>query len=40
MWSMANPAITEHVLDAPYPIESEYNLEMITFEKVNLIEKI
>ncbi len=26
MWSMANPAITEHVFNAPYPIESEYNL--------------
>ncbi len=32
MWSMANPAITEHVFDAPYPIESEYNFEN-AFEK-------
>lgn len=32
MWSMANPAITEHVFNAPYPIESEYNLND-NFEK-------
>ena len=25
MWSMANPAITEHVFDAPAPIESNYD---------------
>ncbi|MFY7671739.1 MFS transporter [Tenacibaculum sp. MEBiC06402] len=26
MWSMANPALTEHVFDAPAPIESQYDL--------------
>lgn len=25
MWSMANPAITEHIFDAPAPIESNYD---------------
>jgi maltose/moltooligosaccharide transporter len=26
MWSMANPAITEHVFDAPFPLETNYDL--------------
>ena len=26
MWSMANPAITEHVFNAPFPLESNYDL--------------
>jgi maltose/moltooligosaccharide transporter len=26
MWSMANPAITEHVFKAPFPIEANFNL--------------
>ena len=26
MWSMANPAITEHIFNAPFPLESDYNL--------------
>lgn len=26
MWSMANPALTEHVYKTPVPIESEYNM--------------
>ncbi|MCF6212909.1 MAG: MFS transporter [Flavobacteriaceae bacterium] len=26
MWSMANPALTEHVFNAPAPIESAYNM--------------
>ena len=40
MWSMANPAITEHVFNAPYPIEFEYNLndsiEKNEFDRKNL----
>ena len=28
MWSMANPAITEHVFNAPFPDESNYNLNI------------
>ena len=40
MWSMANPAITEHVFNAPYPIESDYNLndyfEKNEFDSKNL----
>lgn len=28
MWSMANPAITEHVFNAPFPIESNYDLNV------------
>ena len=27
MWSMANPAITEHVFNAPVPVISEFNLD-------------
>ncbi len=27
MWSMANPAITEHVFNAPFPIEANFNLQ-------------
>ena len=26
MWSMANPALTEHVYQAPAPIERNYNV--------------
>jgi len=26
MWSMANPALTEHVFNAPAPVESAYNM--------------
>ena len=40
MWSMANPALTEHVYKAPAPIEGNYNfndeLAMLTFEKQNI----
>ncbi|MFK5890351.1 MAG: MFS transporter [Flavobacteriaceae bacterium] len=28
MWSMANPALTEHVFNAPAPIESAYNMSI------------
>ncbi|MBL4604320.1 MAG: MFS transporter, partial [Flavobacteriaceae bacterium] len=28
MWSMANPALTEHVYNTPAPIESKYNMEI------------
>lgn len=28
MWSMATPALTEHVFNAPIPAESSYNFEM------------
>ena len=28
MWSMANPALTEHVFKSPFPIESEYNFDI------------
>ena len=28
MWSMANPAITEHVFNAPVPVISEFNLDL------------
>jgi maltose/moltooligosaccharide transporter len=28
MWSMANPAITEHIFNAPVPIESDYDLSI------------
>ena len=28
MWSLANPALTEHVFKTPAPIESEYNMEI------------
>lgn len=28
MWSMANPAITEHVFNAPFPLESNYDLNI------------
>ncbi|MEC8211769.1 MAG: MFS transporter, partial [Bacteroidota bacterium] len=40
MWSMANPALTEHVYQAPAPIQVNYNisdeLAMATFEKQNI----
>lgn len=29
MWSMANPALTEHVFQTPAPIESAYNMAII-----------
>jgi maltose/moltooligosaccharide transporter len=46
MWSMANPAITEHVFNAPIPIMSDfdlsnkvelaqYNLENLNFQKAS-----
>ncbi len=39
MWSMATPALTEHVFHAPAPNKTEYNLEIssekIAFEKLN-----
>ncbi|MEP0212975.1 MAG: MFS transporter [Cellulophaga sp.] len=28
MWSMANPALTEHVFNSPAPIEANYNMEI------------
>lgn len=28
MWSLANPALTEHVFKTPAPIESDYNMEI------------
>lgn len=28
MWSLANPALTEHIFNAPNPIEADYNLEI------------
>ena len=28
MWSMANPALTEHVFKTPAPIKSQYNMEI------------
>ncbi|WP_075344267.1 MFS transporter [Tenacibaculum agarivorans] len=27
MWSMANPALTEHVFEAPAPVKSEFNMD-------------
>ncbi|GAB1308464.1 MFS transporter [Urechidicola sp. KH5] len=30
MWSMATPALTEHVFDAPVPIEANYNMDIST----------
>jgi len=30
MWSMATPALTEHVFAAPVPVEAEYNFEIPT----------
>jgi maltose/moltooligosaccharide transporter len=39
MWSMANPALTEHVFKTPAPVESNYNLNttegMAAFDVVN-----
>ena len=36
MWSMANPAITEHVFNAPVPVISEFNLDNeVELEKYN-----
>ena len=36
MWSMANPAITEHVFNAPVPVISEFNLNNeVELEKYN-----
>jgi maltose/moltooligosaccharide transporter len=39
MWSLANPALTEHVYHTPAPIESSYNMEIATeksaFDVVN-----
>ena len=39
MWSMANPALTEHVFKTPAPVESNYNMEIETeeaaFKEVN-----
>ncbi|WP_103866007.1 MFS transporter [Aquimarina sp. I32.4] len=39
MWSLANPALTEHVFKTPAPIESEYNMTVtesaLAFEKAN-----
>ena len=29
MWSMANPAITEHVFNAPFPVEANFNFAEI-----------
>ncbi|MDO6492206.1 MULTISPECIES: MFS transporter [unclassified Cellulophaga] len=28
MWSMANPALTEHVFNSPAPVEANYNMEI------------
>ena len=36
MWSMANPALTEHVFKTPAPIEAQYDLST-EIEKPNLI---
>ncbi|TYA76860.1 MFS transporter, partial [Seonamhaeicola marinus] len=30
MWSLANPALTEHVFNAPAPVEANFNMENIT----------
>lgn len=39
MWSLANPALTEHVFNTPAPIESTFNMDIpesaATFEKAN-----
>lgn len=39
MWSMANPALTEHVFKTPIPIESDYdmtnNIDIIAFNEAN-----
>tara|TARA_R110002073_G_scaffold14554_3_gene59390 strand:- start:19942 stop:21279 length:1338 start_codon:yes stop_codon:yes gene_type:complete len=39
MWSMANPALTEHVFKTPAPIEASYNMDIpsdkASFEVVN-----
>jgi len=39
MWSMANPALTEHVFKTPAPIESSYNMndeaQVITYNTAN-----
>ncbi|WP_108868483.1 MFS transporter [Aquimarina aquimarini] len=39
MWSLANPALTEHVFKTPAPIESAYNMtaneSALAFEKAN-----
>lgn len=39
MWSMANPALTEHVFNTPIPIESNYdmtdNKDIIAFKQAN-----
>ncbi|GIR18410.1 MAG: hypothetical protein CM15mP32_5970 [Flavobacteriaceae bacterium] len=43
MWSMANPALTEHVYQAPAPIQGNYNisdeLAMATFESKILLSR-
>jgi maltose/moltooligosaccharide transporter len=40
MWSLSTPALTEHVFNAPSPIEKEYNLNDVsqkaTFDAANL----
>ena len=39
MWSMANPAITDHIFNAPFPIEANYDLanpsQALAFESQN-----
>ncbi|WP_109097513.1 MFS transporter [Aquimarina sp. AU58] len=39
MWSLANPALTEHVFDTPAPVESTFNMDIpesaAAFEKAN-----
>ncbi|WP_438711714.1 MFS transporter [Aquimarina muelleri] len=39
MWSLANPALTEHIFKTPVPIESAYNMDVpesvIAFETAN-----
>ena len=39
MWSLANPALTEHVFDTPAPIEANYNMsnavEKLAFDSAN-----
>ena len=30
MWSLANPALTEHVFNTPAPVKSEYNMDIPT----------
>ena len=37
MWSMSNPALTEHVYNSPMPIQSDFNLNTNDLEYLNII---